>query len=121
MTLISDKSVSWPDGEIDRQVPVQDGDTGAYALQVWNTKTIVDLSPTQDAQVNLTIDAELRDGSELILNINQDAVGRAVSFDSNIEGDNLAGAANDRDTVYLVYNKDAGTFRIVSNHKTVDA
>lgn len=118
MELLSEKRLMWPEGNITRLAPAS---AAVYALAIFNSKTIVDLNPTEAGTIDLTIDAECPDGAELIVNVNQDGVGRAISMGTGIEGDNLAGVANDKDTLILVYNKDAATFRVASNYKTVNA
>ena len=115
----NNQRILWPEGIITRLALVYAAVITTVAI--WNRKTVIDMPVlTGDATLNLTIDAELEDGAELIINVDQDATGRDVILGTGIEGDDLTGVANDKDTILLQYNKSAGVFRVVSIFKTVD-
>ncbi len=108
----------YPDAVPTRQAPAS---SDTYALEIWNRLTLVELNPQEAGTINLTIDAECPDGAQIIVDVNQDATGRAITMGSGIEGDDLGGVANDKVTIVMVYNKTAGNFRVVSIYNTVDA
>lgn len=117
--MSNNKRILWPAGAPDHQTPDY---AATIELAIYDNLTIVDMPTLTGAPtVNLTADAELRNGAQVIINVDQDGTGRNVTWGSSVEGDDLSGVANDKDTVVMVYNKTAGNFRIVSNHKTVDA
>lgn len=111
MTLISDKRISWPEGNLDKQ---NFANAAAYEATIWNAKTIVELTPTEAGTLNLVIDSELEDGAELHVFIDQDAAGRDISLGTNMEGTDMAGAANAKQAFRFIYNKTTGLFRRVA-------
>lgn len=112
-------NVLYPFGAPDRQAPTF---AATIALAIYDRMTVVDLdTDTQNATINLTIDEETPDGALLIVNVNQDGTGYDVAFGTGMVGDTLAGVADDKDSVIFQYSKSAGTFRKISQVKTVDA
>jgi hypothetical protein len=79
-------------------------------ITIANTKTYVEAGTISQAitGLSLTADEELIDGAEVIIDIQQGATGRNVSFGSagnTIVAPNLTGVADDRDILTLTYVK----------------
>ena len=120
MSLITESRIQYPDGAVTRLAPA---DAAAITTEaIWNRKTVIDMPAAgQHTTLNLTIDAELEDGAELVVNMDQGATPYNLVPGTNIVGDGITGVANDKDTILLQYKKTAGTFRVVSVFKTEDA
>lgn len=110
----------WPYGKTapDRQALAIDGNK---TISVFDRLTVVDGTITAAATLVLSISAETPDGALLVLNLDQDATGRNITLGTGFVGNGVTGVANDKDTVLAIYNKSAGTFRVVSQYKTIDA
>jgi hypothetical protein len=118
MDLLSEKRIQWPSGKVTRLAPEF---AAAIDVDIWNRKSVVDMPALTGATtLNLIPDAEIEDGAEVTVNVDQGAAGYDVAFGSNIVGDALTGAPNDKDTLVFQYSKSAGKFRLVSKFKTVD-
>ena len=119
MDLLSKKRIQWPEGKVTRLTP----DYAANIdLDIWNRKTVVDMPALAGAvALNFLPDAELEDGAEVVVNVDQGAAGYNVNFGANIIGDALVGDANDKDTLVFQYSESSGKFRLVSKNKTVSA
>jgi hypothetical protein len=115
MSLLSEKLLQWPDGPLDRQAPAS---AAAVELAVWNKKTVVDYSPAVATAMTAVPSAELNDGAELIINVDQDATGRSITLGAGFEGTGITGNANDKDSIICSYDKAAGVFRVLSVYKT---
>lgn len=113
--------IKWPFGDAAPTV-----ETPAFAaniaIEVADTLTIIDLPVLTGAtQLDLSTHSELPNGALVVVNVDQDATPRNVAMGNNIEGDDLVGVANDKDSLILIYRKSAGSFRVISKYKTVDA
>ena len=117
--MSSNNKILWPYGPADQPAPAF---AAVISIDVFDNRTIVDMPPLTGAcTVDLVISGEIRNGAEIFLNVDQDAAGRNVTLGDGFLGDNLVGVANDKDTIHAIYNEADGAFRVVSNHKTVDA
>lgn len=117
---MSDERILAPFGAPDRQAPAF---ADPLALTVYDRLTIIDLAVTATVTINLTVDAETPDGAMLIINVDQDATGRDVTLGTGFLAGStgITGIADDKDSILAIYDASAGTFRVVSIHKTVDA
>lgn len=75
-------------------------------VSVDNLKTILKVAPTGAATIDLEISESLRKGSEMIIEVTQGATGRNITLGAGFAttAPDLAGVANDVDTIALVYD-----------------
>ncbi|MBL6448570.1 hypothetical protein JMN32_19825 [Fulvivirga sp. 29W222] len=79
----------------------------AISVDVANTKTLIQVSPVEAVTLDLVANDGLVVGSEVHVDIIQDATGRNVTFGNTgdtIVAPDLVGVPNDRDTIALVWN-----------------
>lgn len=93
----------FPEGNADVQSPAS---AAAYSLPVANTNTIIQLAPAVAGTLDLLPSSELKAGSKVMVDVDQGATGRNITFGSTgstIVAPNLTGVANDRDVIELVW------------------
>ncbi|ELR69169.1 hypothetical protein C900_05365 [Fulvivirga imtechensis AK7] len=97
-------TIKFPYGPASLETP---DSAAAISVDIKNTKTYVQISPTESVTLDLVASDELMVGSEVHVDIIQDATGRALAFGNTgdtIVAPDLAGVANDRDTILLQWN-----------------
>jgi hypothetical protein len=117
---MSNPLIMWPFGS-ESPSRLAPASAANVELAIRDRLTIVDYAPAAATTMTLDIDAETPDGALLVINVDQGGTGRNVTLSTGFVGDSLTGVANDKDTILAIYNKAAGTFRVVSKYKTVDA
>ncbi|MEQ8547629.1 MAG: hypothetical protein RIC03_06950 [Cyclobacteriaceae bacterium] len=115
-----DQNIKYPFGAATRLAP---SFAANLHLAIWNNLTLVVVAVTAAMQIDLTIDPETEDGAELVIRVEQDATGRAVTLGDGFAANDLGitGVANDIDTITAKYNATTGLFEVVSITKVVDA
>lgn len=111
------EKILWPFGEADVLSPAY---AASVAIEIDNNMTII-VAPalTGAIEFDLSAHAELRPGAIVVINVDQGATGRDVTFGSEVVGAGITGVANDKDTVTLQWT--GSKFRVISNIKIVDA
>jgi len=114
-------TIKWPFGVADYQL-VNAG-TGTLTPVITNSKTILKYTaPAGAVTLNLSIDSEVKAGSELIIYVDQTTTGRDFTLGTGFDAEvpDLTGVASDSDVIILVY--DGTAFLAVSTwQKVVDA
>lgn len=110
--------INSPFGDADLQI-LSAG--GAQAITVNNHLTILkSVSVEAVMTINLTLNAGLRQGALLIVDLLQDSgAGDDVTFGTGMTGPVLTGVASDRDIVTFYF--DGTAFIQISNLKAIDA
>ncbi|HTF81464.1 MAG TPA: hypothetical protein VL947_07060 [Cytophagales bacterium] len=93
--------VKWPFGKATVLTPDM---ASIIAIDARNNKTIVNLSINADVTLNVTPDAQLAAGAELILKVTATNTGDDVTLGTSIDGPNIVGAATKTKTQGFVYN-----------------
>jgi len=78
--------VLWPFGKADVLAPAY---AAAIAVTIENRMTIINLTLTNPATLNLTIDGEIEDGALLQLNVTAQDVADDLSLGTAIDGPNI--------------------------------
>lgn len=97
----------FPFGDADS--PTISTTSGAIAYTPKNTKTILNLAITGNATLNLTIDPELADGSELHVS-SLGAGTETLTFGTGINAPVITNASGKTKCQYFVFNKTKGIF-----------
>lgn len=110
--------VSYPFGKIDE---IALGTGGAQAITIDSQETQLKAASAETAMtINLTIDAGVRPGAKLVVDIQQDsAAGDNITFGTGMVGAAITGVLNDRDVATFYY--DGINFVKTSEEKAVDA
>lgn len=98
-------TMRWPFGKADVIIPALT--SGAVAATVNNSRTRILMNALTGvvSGLNLTLDAGLEDGDELIVDVVQGRTGRDVTLGTGFLGPVLTGVALDRDTLEFVFVK----------------
>jgi hypothetical protein len=101
-------------------------DAAASTIDIVNTKTILKATAgfAQAVTLQLRASDDLMIGSEVIIDVKQNATGRNVTLSdssSTIEGPNLTGVASDRDVLCLVWDGTSFVAQTASWNKIFDA
>jgi hypothetical protein len=101
-------------------------DAATVTVDIVNTKTILRALAgfAQAVSLRLAASKDLMIGSEVIIDIKQNATGRNVTLadnESTIDGPNLVGVASDRDVLCLIWNGTSFVAKTASWEKIFDA
>ncbi len=90
----------WPHGKATRLNPAH---AAAQSVDVWNNKTILDLSLAGSTTINLVVDPETEPGAELLVKATAAANSHDVVFGAQIDAPNITGVAGKTKTQSFIY------------------
>jgi len=117
MSEVKEQIIRWPFGEASA---LNLGATGAQALTVENTVTIVDgvsTEATGNRTINLEIDSDLEAGARIVFKLKANGVEQTI-FGAGITGATIIGVAGKTKTVEAVY--DGNAFVVVGAAAQID-
>lgn len=90
----------WPQGKATRLTPTY---AAVQSVDVWNNKTILDLSLTGSTTINLVVDPEIEIGAELLVKVTAAANAQDITFGTQIDAPNMVGVAGKTKTQSFIY------------------
>lgn len=94
-------NVKWPFGKASTLSPDY---AATIAVDIRNTKTFVNIALTGDATLNITPDAELEAGAEVILVVSATTNGFDLTLGNAIDGANIVGVAGKTNVQNFYYD-----------------
>lgn len=74
------------------------------SLKTTETRTVVEVDLTGDANISIHADSESKLGDELIIKASSDGTARTITFGDGITAPDLAGAINKTKVAHLVHD-----------------